>query len=116
MLLLEYQSDGGEEMKYRIDTGHKRYDRYYGLSSVPTSWNTQRVRFQGVKDNIVVYQTKSGWLVSKVATDTTPGGFMTLNRRTHLADPAYKSRAGAGGYGYNTMKEAIQAYIEQRLS
>ncbi len=103
-------------MKYRVDSEHKRYDKYYGLSSVPTSWNTQRVRFHGVKDNTVAYQTRSGWLVSKVADDTTPGGFMTLNRGTHLADTAYKSKAGAGGYGYDTLKEAIQAYIAQRLS
>jgi len=80
------------------------YEKYYGISSVPTTWQTQKVTLKEYPDeNIAAYQTKSGWLVSRIID----------NER--LADPAYKDKAGVGGYGYGTQEEAIQAFIEQKL-
>ena len=105
-------------MTHRIDTQYKGYDRFYGLSSVPTTWRGRRVRITGQgREQFILYLTKSGWLVSKLITTDSPGGWMSSGAHgERLADPAYKSKAGAGGYGYDSEKGAITAFIEQKLN
>ena len=94
-----------ETSNYVISHKTIPYKKYYGLSSVPTTWQTHKVTLREFPDeDIAVYQTKSGWLVSRVS------------ENERLSDPAYKSMAGAGGYGYGTEDEAIQAFIDQKLS
>lgn len=107
-----------KRVHYTVSPETKPYKKYYGFSSVPTTWHAHRVRFKEFpKVHAVVYRTKSGWLVSFVFDVNTPRGFMSVGGSgVQIGNTAYRARAGVGGYGYGTKEEAIQAFIEQRLS
>lgn len=89
---------------YTISDQNKAYEKYYGISSVPTIWQTQKVVLKDFpNEDIAVYRTKSGWLVSRV-------------KESRLLDAAHKSKAGVSGYGFGTQEEAINAFIGQKLA
>ncbi len=102
---------------YDIDKEPVSHKKYYGLSSVPTIWDTNKVNLPEYPDiNIAVYQTKSGWLTSEVIDDEGSRGWMSSGASgERLGNTAYRERSGAGGYGYDTPDEAIRAYIDQYL-
>jgi hypothetical protein len=81
---------------YSISPKETTFETKYGISSESYHWPANKVKIADLPNNdIVVYKTKSGWIVA----DKTTGSRMG------------KERAGIGWKGFATKEEAVQNYI-----
>ena len=90
---------------YQMTKREVSFQKYYGISSVPYNYKGKEVSIAGLpKEKFVVYQTKSGWLLS------------SINKNNKVTQDYGGEIAGMGRKGYATPKKAIEEGYKEVLA
>lgn len=92
---------------YKITNKKVEFDQYYGISSVPITWEGFEVKITGTNDMFVVHKANSGWLLKKIAKDVTND-----NRVVKVYGG---EKTGFGYVGYESKKLAVQEGYKEIL-